>query len=974
MGEPADTQSLPESAPSTPGSTKVEVRLGRYTVRGLLGRGGMGEVFLAHDPDLDRRVAVKVIRAGTAARSPEARARFQREAQAMARLNHPNVVAVYDVGVTGDTTYVAIEYIDGPNLAEWLRERPRALDDVLDVMVQAGRGLAAAHAAGLVHRDFKPSNVMLGERVRVVDFGLARADETQADPLSPTLDLAVDGDASTEESPLEVSLTAEGRVLGTPTYMAPEQRAEQRWGAAADQYSFGVTVYEAVTGRLPGAGEPPRPMPSWLRPAIDRALAPRPEDRFRSMDDLLAALTRARPRTRARVAVGAGAALVAGVAAIVVATAGGSDDANACAGAGSGMAGVWDDERRATVEVRFAAAGTAYSHETWDRTRTSLDAYERAWADASVQACRATRVERRQSEAMLVRQTECLERARAGLVALTRQWMGGLDSAALVAAPEAAKSLPTIAACLDTARLERTPPPRDPEAARTVASLTSEIDRLRALFLASKFPEVSAQLPPIVAAADATGWSPIRAEAHYLAGRAAMAAGLPEAEAELLAANRHATDAGDDRLAAVALVYLVKYLAGGQGDPERALSLGALAETALSRAGNDPALRVLALRARTEALVALGRPTEAKESATRARDLALAELGANRVETFDTLVDLAEALQGVGERTEARRLADEGLAGFVSLAGQDHPMIASALSQLSSSAYMYDDYEAAAEYLQRASEIVRRTYGEESMPYATAMHNLASIGFMRGQIVEAEALFRRSLAIRERTLGPEHPLVATSLQGVSGVLQWRGELDEALALLQRALAILTKEYGPDHPDVGRAFSHLGSALASNGKLEEALTYHRRALVVNEGTLGGEHPDTLEAKVHVAETLQELGRCKEAKPILADVIPALEQAGLGVGVALEVRAHCELAGGDARGAVTTSQRAITACEATSPTSPECATMYWVRARALAKLGKRAEAIAAAEEAERRSRAAESPEEADEIRAWIERQRR
>jgi adenylate cyclase len=262
--------------------TNVVPILGRYAVRELLGRGGMGEVYLAHDPDLDRLVAIKVIRA-RAERSPASRARFQREAQALARLSHPNVVTVYDVGSMGDTIYVAMERIVGPTLSAWLAERPRRITEIVEVFVQAGRGLAAAHDAGLVHRDFKPSNVMLGDRVRVVDFGLAR------------LDLS-DPDHGTEEDvlALEATVTAAGAVVGTPAYMAPEQRAGGKLDARADQFSFCVALEDAL-GDLP--------VGPAMQAVLERGLRHDPAGRFPSMHALLAELERAATRAVSSVAV-----------------------------------------------------------------------------------------------------------------------------------------------------------------------------------------------------------------------------------------------------------------------------------------------------------------------------------------------------------------------------------------------------------------------------------------------------------------------------------------------------------------------------------------------------------------------------------------------------------------------------------------------------------------------------------------------
>ncbi|MBV8761648.1 MAG: protein kinase, partial [Deltaproteobacteria bacterium] len=224
-------------------------RVGRYLVLSTLGAGGMGVVFAAYDPQLDRKVALKLLRANLRGPSAkEARTRLKREAQAIAQLNHPNVVGVYDVGTTDDgDVYIAMEFVEGDTVTTWLKRWPRTWREILEVFHQAARGLQAAHQVGLLHRDFKPDNVLVGGdgRVRVTDFGLARSvlgpDEAQRS-LTPT-------------TPLHADLTATGTVLGTPRYMPPEQLTGPAIDARSDQFSFCVALYEALFGThpLPGA-------------------------------------------------------------------------------------------------------------------------------------------------------------------------------------------------------------------------------------------------------------------------------------------------------------------------------------------------------------------------------------------------------------------------------------------------------------------------------------------------------------------------------------------------------------------------------------------------------------------------------------------------------------------------------------------------------------------------------------------------
>ncbi len=267
-------------------------RVGRYRIREAVGSGAMGIVYVADDEELGRKVAVKMLRAP----HEDAARRLRREAQAVARLSHPNVVVVHEVGIFEEHVFMAMEFVEGASLASWLGQK-RALRDVLDVFVQAGRALAAAHAARLVHRDFKPDNVLVGRdgRVRVVDFGLARVDvDTVTDPPSKS----VEGGEKT-------SSTHTGALVGTPAYMAPEQFKGQPADAATDQFAFCVTLYEAIHGVRPfeadslqslaravTRGEVRWPaaapgVPSQLERLLRRGLSVRPEDRYASMETLL---------------------------------------------------------------------------------------------------------------------------------------------------------------------------------------------------------------------------------------------------------------------------------------------------------------------------------------------------------------------------------------------------------------------------------------------------------------------------------------------------------------------------------------------------------------------------------------------------------------------------------------------------------------------------------------------------------------
>ena len=372
------------TAPGSPGpvgpAPDLGSTLGRYRLERTLGEGGMGVVHAAFDPDLERRVALKVLRATD---SDEANKRLLREARAMARLTHANVVTVHEVGSANGRDYVAMELVDGGTLAEWLRAAKRTPEEILNAFVAAGRGLAAAHAAGLVHRDFKPHNVLRrGDgRVCVTDFGLARESGPQTSDLGPqTSGSEVRGPRS------EVPLTLSGSVLGTPAYMAPEQWTGGTVGPAADQFAFCVALWEALTGERPFHGATlddlkrevaggtatldASRLPRRLRQALRRGLDPDPAKRWPNMDALLVALTRAARWRGTAFAIGGGAALVA--IGLYVALAGQGD---ACAPSLLDAPATWSIARAtglATADQAPGAEAIATDFSRWHATRADV--------------------------------------------------------------------------------------------------------------------------------------------------------------------------------------------------------------------------------------------------------------------------------------------------------------------------------------------------------------------------------------------------------------------------------------------------------------------------------------------------------------------------------------------------------------------------------------------------------------------------
>ena len=431
------------------GSVEVELPqpslgdpVGRYTVLELLGHGGMGAVYKAYDPQLDRNVALKLLRRVPRDDEQGSEVRLLREAQMLAQLKHPNVVAVYDAGLTERGVFVAMELFEGRTLRDWLDEEQRGVAEILAVFRAAGRGLAAAHAAGFVHRDFKPANVLVGHdgSVRVLDFGIAALMDSSTDE-------PCDGGGSSSGTRRGVSrppgvvdslsgpsssaqFTENGVVMGTPPFMAPEQIAGARADHRSDQFSFCVCLHVALYGRSPVVGssfEERRthmlrgrvldagelllgptagPVPKRVRKALLRGLSVQPAGRFPSMQALVAQLE---PSTRRWPAAVAGAVLAAGLGAGAVALAK-TDDR--CADPVAALEGVWSAEDREAVRAAFERSGHVQAPELQDRVQLQLDGYATAWIDMSAESCRATFVTQQQTERIHDHRMQCLHRRR----------------------------------------------------------------------------------------------------------------------------------------------------------------------------------------------------------------------------------------------------------------------------------------------------------------------------------------------------------------------------------------------------------------------------------------------------------------------------------------------------------------------------------------------------------------------------------
>ncbi|MCH9688528.1 MAG: serine/threonine protein kinase, partial [Deltaproteobacteria bacterium] len=528
------------AVPESVGPAARGTEIGRYVVLGLLGRGAMGMVYAVYDPKLDRRIALKVLPPDRRIGADDHRARLLREAQALARLNHPNVVAVHDAGVVEEQIFVAMEHLEGQDLQRW-QEVPRPWPEVLRTYVQAGRGLEAVHAAGLVHRDFKPANAVLADdgRVRVLDFGLARERVAQDDASSSSIG-STDGDIAPISEGSGVSrVTEAGVVLGTPAYMAPEQFRAQEPDARSDQFGFCVSLYEGLYGERPFEGRTPgmlmqhivegrvrdeprgSKVPRWLREALVRGLAHVPDERWPSMTALLAVLTADRGARRRSLAVGALGVVTVAALGWGVSQSRASPEPTlptACTEAAARLSGLWDDEQRVAVEEALTRTRTPFAVDVASAVTVRLDRYADDWVAMVTDSCRATHVRGEQSETLLDLRTACLERRRVELGAFVGV-MSEADAAVVERAVSAAMKLTPIAVCGDADRLRATvPPPDDPAAAAEVEAIRMQLPAVRSSVNVGRYEEAISRLEQLDERAAAVDHGPVRAEVMALLG------------------------------------------------------------------------------------------------------------------------------------------------------------------------------------------------------------------------------------------------------------------------------------------------------------------------------------------------------------------------------------------------------------------------------------------------------------------------
>jgi tetratricopeptide (TPR) repeat protein/predicted Ser/Thr protein kinase len=819
-------------------------RLGRFSVLGILGRGAMGTVLEAYDDTLARTVALKLLHG----RVDELRKdRLLREAQALAQLSHPNVVQVYEIGLVEDQMFIAMELIEGQTLRKWQQQR-RPWREVVAVYLQAGRGLAAAHARGLIHRDFKPENCMIGDngRVRVLDFGLARGSNVAEEPTRPVTPVP-------EESTLQLRMTQSGKVLGTLSFLPLQQLMGRPADAKSDQFSFCVSLYEALYGVLPFCDHSmaalisaqrahelqPVPrgsrVPRRLRRILLRGLAERPDARWPVMEELLAALERLQQPRRWPVA----ATLVMGFGAgAIVFT---ETQVVPCADPSAALEDTWGATDRRAVQVAYLGSGHEEAPQLLERVEAELDAYTGAWVRMHEQSCRATFVSHEQPEAIFEQSMRCMQRHHGRLRATIDALADVSNASEALERTVLPFKLPGLGSCAD---LEAAEPslalPAEPERRERVLALRREIDRANTLGEAGAIGSAIEVAVAAVAAARGVEHEPVLAEALETLGRLqATGVAAKEAEATLQEAIGVAARAKDDTMAARAWSSLI-YAVMLQDELDRGLSLRFAAAAAVDRA-SDPVARAWLL---------------------------------NNLGTLH------------GQRREhdkAREHFQQALAVKRDIVGPDHLDTGIAWFNLGLALKEERRLDEAREALEHARSIVLATVGESQLYMAFIETGLGHVRQLQWDLGAAAEHHQRALEIRERALGPNDLQVAKSLEHLGKTRLRQGEHDEAVRHLQRAIGIYEHALGDSSAQVGVTAVWLAKGELERGHGEQARALAERALRLLESA--GRPEERARARFVLAQALErEPGEQARARQLAEQALEAYETSERGEVVA------------------------------------------------------------------------------------------
>ena len=831
---------------------------GHFRIERWLGAGGMGVVHLARDTELERDVALKVHLDPS---RPDAVERLAHEARAMAKLAHPNVLVVHEVGTFEDRLWVAMEYVDGGTAGEWLAERPRRWTEILDMYCAAAEGLAAAHEVGIVHRDFKPDNVLIGRdgRVRVADFGLARS-FTQHD--------------ITATQPLHDTRVSE--VAGTPAYMAPEQFRPGNVGPAADQWALCVALWQALHGAPPYGDRPTwsltpddRPLqptrtngPAWLRRVLHKGVAVEPADRhpdLRALLDVIARLRTRRSRWR-RGSLLAASALVAGWMGLAFGIRSSSDP---CAKDDPRTAHTWSEARRERIAAAFQRVGPL-GPQTWARTAPRIDEYVSSWQDEVRHACRSLPSDARASA------STCFDQALARVDGLLRAW----EQATLGLVEHAFTHLDT----LDDPQLCSVSRVHvasfDPRARTEVAEVRAELDALSLRLSDGPIEDAESTIHHALALADTWADDTLRAQAFATRAGLRLVEGRPAAAAdecrEAFWAARRVDHASTAVQAASQLAWL---LALELGRVEQGLEWSRHARVEVERgrvaAHHDARLDML------EGLIhgRLGRYEESLAFLRAALDKQRRH--GSTVERARAEAALADALDRAGRSSEAIPHFESALAVLRQAVGPAHPDVANMLTNMGLALGALGRFDHASAAHAESISILERIFGRTHMNLAGPQLNLGIALGAADRLDEAVDALERALEITKETRPDDHEDMALILAASGWLEERRGHYAAALQHFEQALEYNREALPSNHPELAVNLAQIGGALQGLGDAPRAREQFV-ASIDHWRTTGPDHPRSAVAWIGLAEIELELGRSAEARTAAERVLELATQ--------------------------------------------------------------------------------------------------
>ena len=862
-------------------------RVGRYVIIDRIGVGGMGIVYRAYDPKLDRKVAVKLLKPG----HKNGKQRLEREALAMARVSHQNVVPVHDVGSVDDRLFIAMEFIDGLSLADWLRLQPRSSQEVVTMFRGAAAGLAAAHEAGVVHRDFKPDNVMVDRKGRpqVTDFGVAAGD------LARTVDLdeshCIDGSGDG----LEVTrLTRLGAAVGTPAYMAPEQFQGESVDARSDQFSFCVALWEALWGERPFEGAtvvdlswavtngkikiPTTPTPTWLYQVLVRGLSTDPSKRWPSMTTLLAELEFGHARSRQRWI----SYTILGSLIVASAGAGGlrydrARRVSECKAAGAEIFQYWNDEKAQLAHDAFVTASEpALGNVAFEKVKVWIDAYSSTWAVRREETCLAANVDKTLQQNTYEMTRTCLEDRLVEFGEFSSVLQRG-DRNIVNIAVFAAANLPTIEACVDYSRLRQDPP------GETALSIRRLIAKATALELAR----------------DYLGARTAISEADSLAVQADMVAFLPRinvvkgiiaertgeydnAKRYFLAAFNDAAKGGADEVAAQAAQWLTFVIGYRLAQHAVGLAWGNFAEVWLERISiGERDVRLGNIYNHMGVIHDVSGNLElALIFHSRALAHRLASLGEAHPNVATSLNNIGVVYRGLGSVDDAADYYGRALDIQERVLGATHPEVAGTLNNLGNLYFEAKDFAAALAYYERALATFEGVLGGQHDTVAMSLNNIASALIEQKRYDLAYPAALRSLAIREKALGRAHPKTAKVLVTLGIARGKTGNLHEGIEMLEQSLISLEKALDRKHADLVKPLRSLGDLYADAGLFGESLSAYSRSLDIAEEVWGADDPRLINGIVGVCKACLKGNpavRCLEPIGRLLELLETTERS-------------------------------------------------------------------------------------------------